>query len=245
MIRLKYKRLEAVCLSICLTASQSMISVPAYAQQAMTVEAQPEDGAGMKEADSGLGEARAGLASPSSAGHGESRDGDAAEDSGSQADTFGGSEEGGDASGGSVRDGSTGEELVQEAERVAPQADGALLPDETTAAQITDWQWVDPAHELTDGVLSLSDVNPDNQADFDTVVSKLPKKLLATVWGTAAESDVDTATGSNAKTDRQKEITLDGWSCDTFQTDRGGNWPTAGAYTFEAHLTYGGGVYPF
>lgn len=97
------------------------------------------------------------------------------------------------------------------------------------AARIIGWKWIDPDDNLAGGVLSLPGRSKGNPADFDTVVSMLPKKIEVSM--------AKTATGSNAK--KHKDLTLDVWSCEAFQPDEQGGWPIQGEYTFTASLPEG------
>lgn len=108
----------------------------------------------------------------------------------------------------------------------APECDAPNHDAPNLTAQITDWEWMDPAGRLTDGVLALPGVNQYNQADLNTVVSMLPKKISVSVARIATRS-------SAAK---KSELTLHGWSCEEFRQDAEGNWPTEGEYAFYASL---------
>ncbi len=81
------------------------------------------------------------------------------------------------------------------------------------------WTFVD-GENLSEGELALLDVSMDHQANFDTVVSMLPKQISAEVEG------------------GEEPVTLDlSWSCPEYKQD--GNWPLTGEYTFMAALPQG------
>lgn len=96
---------------------------------------------------------------------------------------------------------------------------------------ISGWSFVDDDY-LNEGVLPMSMVSIDNQADFDTVVSMLPTQILAEIdngESTAAEQEV-----SNAEA-----VEIISWNCQEYREDKQGNWPVSGEYTFTAELESG------
>ncbi|MBS6954928.1 MAG: hypothetical protein KH230_17060 [Enterocloster asparagiformis] len=113
--------------------------------------------------------------------------------------------------------------------RAEDWAEDIWMEEAWTETVITGWEWIDPDEMLTDGGLALPGVNPENQADFDTVVSMLPEKIEASM--------IETATGSNAR--QQSEITLSGWKCSTYKQDNTGAWPVTGEYIFTNTLPEG------
>ena len=98
----------------------------------------------------------------------------------------------------------------------APPKNDALLK------IITGWTFVDDEN-LNEDELPLTSVSMDNQADFDTVVSMLPKQISAEIEGEAEPATLD----------------ITGWSCDEYIQDGDDNWPLAGDYTFTAALPEG------
>ncbi len=101
---------------------------------------------------------------------------------------------------------------------MAPPANDALVK------TITGWTFVAgddsdyAVHEL-----ALPGVSMDNQADFDTVVSMLPKQIRGEMEGTENPETLD----------------ITGWSCEEYKQDGGDNWPLTGVYTFTAALPDG------
>ncbi|MFQ9635909.1 MAG: S-layer homology domain-containing protein [Eisenbergiella sp.] len=99
---------------------------------------------------------------------------------------------------------------------LAPPANDALVK------TITDWTFVDDEN-LNAGELALPGVSMDNQADFDTVVSMLPKQIRGEMEGTENPETLD----------------ITGWSCEEYKQDGGDNWPLTGDYIFTAALPDG------
>lgn len=100
-----------------------------------------------------------------------------------------------------------------------------------TAKQISGWNFVDDDN-LNEGVLPLSRVSIDNQADFNTVVSMLPTRILAEI-----EDGESTAIGQEESGRKTVEIIV--WKCPEYQEDGQGNWPVSGEYIFTARLESG------
>ena len=96
------------------------------------------------------------------------------------------------------------------------------LADNGLAKQMVSWTFVDSGN-LNAGELPLPGVNADNQADFDTVVSMLPKQINGTVDGEADPVTVD----------------ITGWSCPEYKQDGDDHWPLTGEYIFTADLEAG------
>lgn len=100
--------------------------------------------------------------------------------------------------------------------------------DNPHAITITGWEFVDDDF-LTEGELALPGVNIEQQADFDTVVSMLPKRIRV-------ETDRD---GSGQKEADLETLSIDGWNCSEYIRDGEGNWPLTGEYMFTAELPDG------
>lgn len=117
-----------------------------------------------------------------------------------------------------------------------PQITVTVVGNETTTQvlvgkNISDWSFVDDDN-LNEGVLPLSRVSIDNQADFDTVVSMLPTQILA-------EIDDRESTAAGQEEPNGETVDIIGWNCPEYQEDGQGNWPVSGEYTFTARLESG------
>ena len=101
---------------------------------------------------------------------------------------------------------------------MAPPANDALVK------TITGWTFVAADDsDYADHELALPGVSMDNQADFDTVVSMLPKQIRGEMEGTENPETLD----------------ITGWSCEEYKQDGGDNWPLTGDYIFTAALPDG------
>lgn len=97
-----------------------------------------------------------------------------------------------------------------------------LPADAALVKTITGWTFVGDDN-LNEGVLPLSNVSMEQQADFDMVVSMLPTGILAEVEGETNSVPVD----------------ITGWDCPEYEKDASGNWPVTGEYVFMAVLPEG------
>ena len=101
---------------------------------------------------------------------------------------------------------------------MAPPANDALVK------TITGWTFVAADDsDYADHELALPGVSMDNQADFDTVVSMLPKQIR----------------GESEGTENPETLDITGWSCEEYKQDGGDNWPLTGDYIFTAALPDG------
>lgn len=96
---------------------------------------------------------------------------------------------------------------------------------------ISGWSFAEDEF-LNEGVLPLSRVSIDNQADFDTVVSMLPTQIQA-------EIDDGESTAIGQEESGRKTVEIIGWKCPEYQEDGQGNWPVSGEYIFTASLESG------
>ena len=117
-------------------------------------------------------------------------------------------------------------------------------PDKT----VIQWDFVDDDN-LSGGELFLIGVSPENRVDFDTVVSMLPKKVLAKVWaemdGAAHDSreiisdDIEDIPDSMIGESYEETIPITAWSCPEYREDEDGELPFTGEYEFIAELPEG------
>ena len=117
---------------------------------------------------------------------------------------------------------------------------------------ITEWEWIDEMGWLTQNAetgvwqLELLDVSVEKTADFDTVVSMLPPKVLAKVWaemdGAAHDSreiisdDIEDIPNSMIGESYEETIPITAWSCPEYREDEDGELPFTGEYEFIAEL---------
>lgn len=122
-----------------------------------------------------------------------------------------------------------------------PEEDDENREFEKTVMQ---WEFVDDEN-LSGGELTLIGVNPENRADFETVVSMLPTKVKAEIDGeeTASVDHVSDSgldgRGRDSGESHTVSLSVKSWNCPEYRQDEDGLWPFTGEYEFTAELPEG------